>query len=133
MVIPQLLHRQLLVLEVGIVGAVFPPTAVGWGERSVLAGNTPDHGWGLSAQVCLHSHSLSSGPIPNFQPLLPLLLPEMGYSESESTWDAAQPSSAGFCCEGCSTGSGTRHSEAQVRSWGVVSQGKGSERFQWER
>lgn len=50
MVIPQLLHRQLLVLEVGTVGAVFPPTAVGWGERSVLAGNTPDHGWmdGLS-------------------------------------------------------------------------------------
>lgn len=79
MVIPQLLQRRLPVLEVGILEAADPRTAAGWGERSMLSGNIPDHGWGVSAQVCLHSCSLSSGPIPTLQPLLPLLLPEVGY------------------------------------------------------
>lgn len=79
MVIPQLLPRRLPGLEVGTGEAADPGTAAGWGERSVLSENIPDHGWGLSAQVCFHSHSLSSGPIRSLWPLLPLRLPETDY------------------------------------------------------
>lgn len=41
MTMPQILPRQLLVLEVGMAEAVDLHTEAGWGERSGVSGNIP--------------------------------------------------------------------------------------------